>query len=140
MIGSQQVSAQQLVNLLQEWIGSEQITLSVQARLLGIDMNCAVALTSFAEPECQTLSTTTTTEEITSTKTTSSTTETHSTQTSSTSQETNSTPEASYSQETIIIGIVLGVLLILALSIGTVVVVMFVRRSKRAKVAVTSQE
>ena len=57
MIGSQQVSAQQLVNLLQEWIGSAPV-LSVQAQLLSVDMNCAIAITSFAEPECQTESTT----------------------------------------------------------------------------------
>ena len=57
MTGSQQVSAQQLVNLLEEWIGSAPV-LSVQAQLLSVDMNCAVAITSFAEPECQTESTT----------------------------------------------------------------------------------
>ena len=117
MIGSQQVSAQQLVNLLQEWIGSAPV-LSVQAQLLSVDMNCAVAITSFAEPECQTESTT---------------------------QETNSTRETSIPLE-LIVGIVLGVLLIVVLSVATVVVIIVVvllRRSKKAKVdlqAAMSQE
>ena len=54
MIGSRQVSAQQLVNLLQEWIASGAF-LSVQAQLLSVDMECAVAISSFGEPECQTI-------------------------------------------------------------------------------------
>ena len=102
------MSAQQLVNLLQEWIVSAPV-LSVQAQLLGVDMNCAIAITSFAEPECRTESTT---------------------------QETNSTREASFSLETIV-GIVLGILLIVVLSVATVVVIIVVvllRRSKKAKV------
>ena len=53
MIGSRQVSAQELVNLLQEWIASGAF-LSVQAQLLSVDMECAVAITSFGEPECRT--------------------------------------------------------------------------------------
>ena len=53
MIGSRQVSAQQLVSQLREWIGSGAF-LSVQAQLLSVDMECAVAITSFGEPECQT--------------------------------------------------------------------------------------
>ena len=112
------MSAQQLLNLLEEWVASGA-TLFVQAQLLSVDMNCDVAITSFSDPECQTVSTTTTTEVIST-------------------QETSS-----HSQETIIIGIVLGVLLILVLSIGTVVVMLLLRRSRRANVdlqAVTSQE
>ena len=54
MIGSRQVSAQQLVNLLQEWIASGAF-LSVQAQLLSVDIECAVAISSFGEPECQTI-------------------------------------------------------------------------------------
>ena len=57
MTGSQQISAQLLVNLLEEWIASAPF-LSVQAQLLSVDKSCAVAITSFAEPECQTESTT----------------------------------------------------------------------------------
>ena len=58
--GSQQISSQQLINLLDEWVASGA-TLFVQAQLLSVDMNCAVAISSFSDPECRTDSTTTST-------------------------------------------------------------------------------
>lgn len=52
IIGSQEITAHQLVELLEAWVASGA-TLAVQARLLNADKTCSVTIDSFSEQECQ---------------------------------------------------------------------------------------
>lgn len=47
------MSSRQLLNFLEDWIASGA-SLSVQAQLLPVDVNCAVSVSSLSEGACQT--------------------------------------------------------------------------------------
>ena len=50
--GSRQATASELIEFLEDWTASGAL-ISVQAQLLTADKDCAVGISSFQEPECQ---------------------------------------------------------------------------------------
>ena len=105
--GTQQVSAQQFVNFLEDWIASGAF-LSVQAQFLTADESCAISIASLGETECQP---------------------------ESPAKETTESPIGGNFFREIVIGSVLGVLLLLVAAIAVVVTVLLLsKRHKKGKV------